>query len=83
MRVSHSFPIFRPQVDELLVVLLDHTNREVVYTACGILMNMAADPKFRRVISSKAGVDSLMEVGHGSSLAFTPKIISPPPPPPQ
>lgn len=49
-------------MDELLIVLLDHTNREVVYTACGILMNMSADPSFRNVISPEEGVDSLIEV---------------------
>ncbi len=50
-------------MDELLIVLLDHTTREVVFTACGILMNMSADAKFRHVITPDEGVDSLIEVG--------------------
>ena len=29
--------------DEALVVLLDHSHREIVYTACGVLINFAAD----------------------------------------
>ncbi|GMF29498.1 unnamed protein product [Phytophthora fragariaefolia] len=35
------------KVLECLVVLLDHNNREVVYTVCGVLMNAALDPSTR------------------------------------
>ena len=37
------------RVDELFVVLLDHACRDVVYTACGALMNVASDEAFKRV----------------------------------
>lgn len=51
-------------VDELLVVLLEHTNREVVYTVCGVLMNLLSDPEYRHVMlkNELAGVDNLIEV---------------------
>jgi hypothetical protein len=31
------------RVDEALCVLLDHGNREIVFTVCGVVMNIAAD----------------------------------------
>ena len=31
------------RVDELLVLLLGHANRDIVYTACGALINVASD----------------------------------------
>ena len=37
------------RVDELFIVLLDHACRDVVYTACGALMNVASDEAFKRV----------------------------------
>lgn len=54
--------LFPSVVDELLVVLLEHNNREVVFTVCGILMNMTADPAFRNVLTPDDGIDSLIEV---------------------
>lgn len=47
---------------ELLVVLLEHNNREIVFTMCGILMNMTADANFRNVLTPDDGLDSLIEV---------------------
>lgn len=61
LKVSHLLP-FPSVVDELLVVLLEHNNREVVFTVCGILMNMTADPAFRNVLTPDEGIDSLIEV---------------------
>ncbi|KAE8877184.1 hypothetical protein PF005_g12123 [Phytophthora fragariae] len=40
------------KVLECLVVLLDHSNREVVYTVCGVLMNAALDPSTRQAVLS-------------------------------
>ncbi|KAE9034572.1 hypothetical protein PR001_g7821 [Phytophthora rubi] len=40
------------KVLECLVVLLDHSNREVVYTVCGVLMNAALDPSTRQALLS-------------------------------
>ncbi|GMF18065.1 unnamed protein product [Phytophthora lilii] len=38
------------KVLDCLVVLLDHSNREVVYTVCGVLMNAALDDNMRRAL---------------------------------
>ncbi|KAG6966630.1 hypothetical protein JG688_00006680, partial [Phytophthora aleatoria] len=40
------------KVLECLVVLLDHSNREVVYTVCGVLMNAALDQNTRQTLLS-------------------------------
>jgi len=40
------------RVLDCLVVLLDHSNREVVYTVCGVLMNAALDSSTRRALLS-------------------------------
>ncbi|KUF91936.1 hypothetical protein AM588_10004465 [Phytophthora nicotianae] len=40
------------KVLECLVVLLNHSNREVVYTVCGVLMNAALDHKTRQALLS-------------------------------
>lgn len=45
-----------------MVVLLDHENREVVYTVCGVLMNMMGDDEGRGVLKTAGGVRSLIEV---------------------
>ena len=35
------------RVDEALCVLLDHSNREIVFTVCGVIMNIASDERNR------------------------------------
>ncbi|KAG7383510.1 Armadillo repeat-containing protein 2 [Phytophthora pseudosyringae] len=40
------------KVLDCLVVLLDHSNREVVYTVCGVLMNAALDHGTRQALLS-------------------------------
>ena len=62
MRAFHLLPLYA--VDELLIVLLEHANREVVYTVCGILMNLLGDADFRPIMQKNdcAGVDSLIDV---------------------
>ncbi|POM62350.1 hypothetical protein PHPALM_28509 [Phytophthora palmivora] len=40
------------KVLDCLVVLLDHSNREIVYTVCGVLMNAALDQTIRQVLLS-------------------------------
>jgi hypothetical protein len=37
-------------VDEVLCLLLDHSNRDVVHSVCGVLMNLTADPAHRRLL---------------------------------
>ena len=49
-------------VHELLVVLLNHSNREVVFTTCGILMNLCVDSQTRDLLHSHEFVDSMIEV---------------------
>ena len=62
VRAFHLLPLYA--VDELLIVLLEHANREVVYTVCGILMNLLGDADFRPIMQKNdcAGVDSLIDV---------------------
>ncbi|KAG7398664.1 Armadillo repeat-containing protein 2 [Phytophthora boehmeriae] len=38
------------KVLDCLVVLLDHSNREIVHTVCGVLMNAALDPSTRQAL---------------------------------
>ncbi|KAH7484913.1 Armadillo repeat-containing protein 2 [Phytophthora ramorum] len=46
------------KVLDCLVVLLDHSNREVVYTVCGVLMNAALDQSTRQaLLSARPAVD--------------------------
>lgn len=37
-------------VDEVLCLLLDHSNRDVVHSVCGVLMNLTADAAHRRLL---------------------------------
>lgn len=47
------------KVLDCLVVLLDHSNREVVYTVCGVLMNAALDPSTRKgLLAVRPAVDN-------------------------
>lgn len=55
------------RADEIMVVLLGHDNPEVVFTVCGVLMNLMADENCRGILKSINGVGSLVEVmeNHG------------------
>jgi len=45
----------RLRIDEVLVILLEHTNRDLVYYICGVLVNLAADSSCNgRLIQLKA-----------------------------
>lgn len=37
--------------DETLVMLLDHSNREVVYNVCGVLMNFMSDSSRKHILT--------------------------------
>lgn len=50
------------RADELLVVLLNHETREVVFTVCGVLMNLMGDDEGRAVLRQTDGIASLVEV---------------------
>ena len=43
-------------VDEMMVALLDSGQREVVYCACGVLVNLMADPTHRDMLATNSGV---------------------------
>lgn len=49
-------------VDEVMIMLLDHGNTEVVYSVCGVLMNLVADPKHKDVLGRMDGVSRLIKV---------------------
>lgn len=48
--------------DQLMVALLDHDNQEIVYTVCGVLMNLMSDLEGRIMLKESGGIRSLVEV---------------------
>ena len=48
------------RVDEILVILLDHPQKEVLEAVCGVLMNLAADTQFQLVLKTHHMVQKLM-----------------------
>lgn len=50
------------QADELMVVLLEHSNREVVFTVCGVLMNLMGDDVGRDKLRSTDVLENLTDV---------------------
>ncbi|XP_022081750.1 armadillo repeat-containing protein 2-like isoform X2 [Acanthaster planci] len=50
------------KVDEMMVTLLDAQNREVVYTACGVLINLMADDCRRHILKEEGGIKKLIDV---------------------
>ena len=52
----HVHWLILPSVDEMMVALLDSGQREVVYCACGVLVNLMADPTHRDVLASNSGI---------------------------
>ncbi|XP_071492029.1 LOW QUALITY PROTEIN: armadillo repeat-containing protein 2-like [Diadema antillarum] len=50
------------KVDEMMVMLLDSGNREVVYTACGVLINLMADEIRRPTLKKEGGISKLIDV---------------------
>lgn len=51
------------RLDEILVILLDHDDRDLVFYACGALVNLAADPDCTpRLISSSPAVPKLAKL---------------------
>ena len=43
-------------VDEMMVTLLDSDRREIVYCACGVLVNLMADTQHRDSLSHNGGI---------------------------
>merc|ERR1711964_60966 len=52
------------RVDEVLVILLDHSNRDLVYYLCGVLVNLAADPACAPRLASLKVTVKLAELLH-------------------
>ncbi|KAL3882503.1 hypothetical protein ACJMK2_028840 [Sinanodonta woodiana] len=50
------------KVDVMLITLLDSGNREVVYIACGVLINFMVDEEKRQILKKEGGVAKLVEV---------------------
>ena len=48
------------RVDEILVILLDHPQKEVLEAVCGVLMNLAADTQFQLVLKTHHMVPKLL-----------------------
>lgn len=44
-----------------MTLLLGHSNREVVFSACGILMNMMIEPASRAVLKEAGGIRLLLD----------------------
>jgi hypothetical protein len=49
--------------NELLMMLLSHSNKDVVYASCGVLINLMADEP-GRVCMKGAGVRAVVDVGY-------------------
>ena len=43
-------------VDEVMIALLDASERETVFTACGVLINMMTDPEIRWKLYEEGGI---------------------------
>ena len=51
------------RLDEILVILLDHDDRDLVFYACGALVNLAADPDcIPRLTDSTPAVQKLTKL---------------------
>ena len=51
--ISTSLPLL---VDEMMVALLDSGCRELVYSACGVLVNLMTDTDYRQSLAENGGV---------------------------
>ncbi|XP_035677408.1 armadillo repeat-containing protein 2-like [Branchiostoma floridae] len=52
----------RKKVDAIMVTLLDSGSREVVFTSCGVLINLMVDEKRRPTLKEEGGVKKLVDV---------------------
>lgn len=49
-----------------MVMLLDSGDREVVYVACGVLINLMTDEKRRPLLKKESGIGKLVSFLFGS-----------------
>ncbi|XP_060572268.1 armadillo repeat-containing protein 2-like isoform X3 [Ruditapes philippinarum] len=54
--------LHQQQVDKVLITLLDSGDKEVVYIACGVLINFMVDEEKRHVLKKESGITKLVEV---------------------
>ena len=54
--ISTSLPLLFLAVDEMMVALLDSGRRELVYSACGVLVNLMTDTNYRQSLAENGGV---------------------------
>ncbi len=50
-----------PSVDELLFMFLQNASKDIVWAACGILINLTADPEQRPFLRER-GLATLLDV---------------------
>ena len=62
LQLYHFYVSMLFSADELLVVLLGHTNREVVFLSCGVLINLVAEEHCHAALQNGNGVRVLLEV---------------------
>ncbi len=58
-------------VDEIMVALLDSDRREMIYCACGVLVNIMADSQYRDTLSGNGGVRKLVSTTSYCMTVFT------------
>lgn len=54
--------LHQERVDVLLITLLDSGDREIVYIACGVLINFMVDEEKREILKRERGITKLVEV---------------------
>eukprot|EP00753_Platysulcus_tardus_P002672 PLAT1177.2.p1 GENE.PLAT1177.2~~PLAT1177.2.p1 ORF type:complete len:783 (-),score=426.14 PLAT1177.2:741-2855(-) len=66
--------LFRCRVHEMLLLLLDHSVRDVVFTVCGVLINVVGDAEHASLLAEDglAAVPRLVDVLRAASLADLP-----------
>ncbi|KAK3739022.1 hypothetical protein QZH41_010480 [Actinostola sp. cb2023] len=52
------------KVDEIMIALLDAGERETVFTACGVLINLMTDDDIRPKLKEEGGIKKLIDVLH-------------------
>eukprot|EP00118_Oscarella_pearsei_P005131 m.23094 g.23094 ORF g.23094 m.23094 type:complete len:831 (+) comp28439_c0_seq1:964-3456(+) len=50
------------KVDQMMVTVLDSGRREIVYSACGVLVNMMADVEHWQTLQNEGGAEKLTDV---------------------
>jgi len=59
--VNHRYCVCLPAVDEAVIALLDSGNHELVFAACGVLMNLMVDDEKRPKLLEHGGVSKYVE----------------------